>query len=104
MGTLRHYIYIVIINNPTGGHFFVTHSVTDTPSLYIYRHHQQSNWWSLFCYSLTQSQTLRHYIYIVIINNPTGGHFFVTHSLSHRHSVIIYISSSSTIQLVVTFS
>merc|ERR1712055_372478 len=69
------YIYIVITNNPTGGHFFVTHSLTDTPSLYIYRHHQQSNWWSLFRYSLTD-----------------------------RHSVIIYISSSPTIQLVVTFS
>ena len=35
-------IYIVIIKNPSGGHFFVT-----------------------------EIDTLRHYIYIVIINNPT---------------------------------
>ena len=32
---------------------------------YIYRHHQQSNWGSLFC--VTIHDTLHHYIYISII-------------------------------------
>ena len=42
-------IIIIIINNPTGGHFFVTYTIDRyTPPLYIYRHHQQSNWGSLF--------------------------------------------------------
>ena len=37
-----------------------------------------------------RQDTLHHYIYIVIISNPTGGHFFVTDRI---YSTIIYISS-----------
>ena len=53
------YIYIVIINDLTGGHFFVTHI-----------------------------HTLHHYIYIVIINNPTGGSLFRD---THTHTPPLYI-------------
>merc|ERR1712116_52875 len=65
----------------TTGHLKIMTFVTDrqryTPPLYIYRHHQQSNWWSLENNDFCDRQT-------------------------EIHSTIIYISSSSTIQLVVT--
>ena len=41
--------------------------------LQIYRHHQQSNWWSLF--PVIHQDTLHHYIYMnifIIVTGPAG--------------------------------
>ena len=59
--------------------------------------------------NVTDIQTLHHYIYIVIINDPIGGHLFlnprcpemgeneISKNVTDRHFTIIYISSATAI-------